>query len=191
MRITISKFAGVVLGVAFTPGPNGLPEPPSGGSILMARQVRRPSQRLRRGARTVRGSPSKTKKPPDAAARRVSLPRCSKVCLVPAVMAVSVTVTAAMPATVPGRAVVGSGTPNIRRLSAAIVAGKHALAIDGRATGTALVRNGAGIPVMTISGLSGGWCENGEAGGEGKELQEGFHGVGLVGGVLRRRRLPR
>jgi len=35
---------------------------------------------------------------------------------------------------------------------------------------------------MTISGLSGGWCENGEAGGEGKELEERFHVIGLVGG---------
>ena len=187
MSITTSKFAGVVLGVAFIPGPNGPPELPSGGFIPVPLRLRRPSQRTRRCFGIGGRAPSKTKNPPGAAARRVSLPCRSKVCSVPVPMAVSVTVAAAMPATVTGRAVVGSGTPNIHRLAAAIVAGKHALAIDGGAAGTTLVRNGAGIPVMMISGLSGGWRENGEASGEGKELEEGFHVIGLVGGVWRRR----
>lgn len=54
------------------------------------------------------------------------------------------------------------------------------------------MRNGTGTPVMMISGLSGGWCENGEAGGEGKELEEHLHMFGLVGGVgWRRWLLPR
>ncbi len=106
---------------------------------------------------------------------------------------VSMTMTAAaVTVTVTRRAVVGRGTPHIRWLSAAVITCKHALTIDRCAAGTALVRNGAGIPVTMISGLSGGWCENGEAGGEGKELEEGFHGVGLVGGIWWRRwLLPR
>lgn len=190
MSITISNFAGVVLGVAFTPGPNGPPEIPSGGFIPLSLRVQRPSRRRRRRFVIGRRTSSKTKNPPGAAARRVSLPRCSKVCLVPAVMAVSMTMPAAMPAIVPGRAVVGRGAPNIRRLPAAIVAGKHALAIDPRAAGTALVRYGAGIPAMMIPGLSGGWCENGEAGGERKELEERFHVIGLVGDVWWLRYLP-
>ena len=183
MSSTTSRFAGVVLGVAFTPGPNGPPEIPSDGFILAPLRLRRASQRTRQRFVIGGRGPSPSKNPPGAVARRVSLPHCSKVYLVPAVVAVSLTVTAAMPPTVPGCAVVGSGTPNIRRLSATIIAGKHALAIDRRAAGTALVRNGSKIPVMTISGLSGGWCEKGEARGESKELEECFHAIGLVGGV--------
>ena len=181
MNSTTSKFAGVVLGVAFTPGSNGPPEIPSGGFILAPLRVQRRFVINRR-------APSKIKNPPGAAARRVTLPCCSKVGLVSVVMAMAVPMTA----TVPRRAVVGRCAPNIHRLPAAIVASKHALAIDGGATRTALVRNGAGIPVVMISGLSRGRGENGKAGGEGKELEEGFHGVGLVGGVLWRRwLLPR